>query len=82
MKSISKLKLTPIEIDFKMKNNLIEKYPNNYKLRAFVSLLPNIGGALDILLSEKGSKWREKRLIEFLTKLETRIENLESDIST
>lgn len=65
-----------------MKNNLIEKYAYNYKLRALVNLLPNIGGALDVLLSEKGSRWREKRLIEFLTKLETRIGNLESDIST
>ena len=65
-----------------MKSKLIEKYPDNYKLRALISLIPNIGGALDILLTEKGSKWREERIVEFLSKLESRIENLESEIST
>ena len=64
-----------------MNIKLIEKYQGNYKLRALVSLVPNIGGALDILLSEKGSKWREKRLFDFLSKLETKIENLETDVS-
>lgn len=65
-----------------MKNKLIEKYPDNYKLRALISLIPNIGGALDILISEQGSKWREKRLVEFLNKIESRINELESDISS
>ena len=64
-----------------MSNKLIEKYPDNFRLRTLINLIPNIGGALDILLSEKGNKWREKRLTEFLSKLESRITSLESNIS-
>jgi hypothetical protein len=64
-----------------MKEKLIEKYPDNYKLRALINLIPNIGGALDVLLTEKGNNWREQRLVEFLSNIESRIENLESNIT-
>lgn len=61
-----------------MEKSLIEKYEGRYKLRALISLIPHIGGALDFLLSEKGSKWREQRIEIFLKELDTRLGNLET----
>jgi len=60
-----------------MNSDILEKYSNSPYLRAFVSLIPNIGGALDILLSEKGAKYREERLSNLLSHLDSRIEKLE-----
>lgn len=60
-----------------MNSKILEKYSNSPYLRAFVSLIPNIGGALDILLSEKGAKFREERLTNLLSHLDSRIEKLE-----
>jgi hypothetical protein len=48
-----------------MKKNLLEKYEDSNVLRALINLIPNIGGSLDILLSIKGSQWREERLKSF-----------------
>lgn len=62
----------------RMKRNLIEKYEESNVLRALVNLIPTIGGSLDILLSIKGSKWREERLKEFLTDLDKRVEEMEN----
>lgn len=61
-----------------MKRNLIEKYEENNVLRALVNLIPTIGGSLDILLSVKGSKWREERLREFLTDLDKRVKEMDN----
>lgn len=62
-----------------MGQNLIEKYSDNPILRTLVSLIPNIGGALDILLTEKGAKWRAERLFKLLSELDCRIGNLEKE---
>jgi len=62
-----------------MKKGMLEKYEENNVLRALVNLVPNIGGSLDILLSIKGSKWREERLKSFLTDLDTRIGEIENE---
>jgi hypothetical protein len=60
-----------------MSKSLLEKYSKSPYLRAFVSLIPNIGGALDILLSEKATKFREERLGNFLSHLDSRVKTLE-----
>ena len=60
-----------------MKRNLLEKYEENNVLRALVNFIPNIGGSLDILLSIKGSKWREERLKTFLADLDKRVGEIE-----
>lgn len=62
-----------------MEKKLLEKYEENNVLRALVNLIPNIGGSLDILLSIKGSKWREERLKTFLIDLDTRIGEIENE---
>lgn len=62
-----------------MKRNLIEKYEESNVLRALVNLIPTIGGSLDILLSINGSKWREERLKVFLTDLDKRVAEIESE---
>ncbi|MCA4782693.1 hypothetical protein IF125_10560 [Empedobacter stercoris] len=61
-----------------MEKSLLEKYEGSNTLRALVNLIPTIGGSLDILLSIKGSKWREDRLKEFLSHLDSRISEIES----
>jgi hypothetical protein len=48
-------------------NSLAAKYANNPTLRALVQLIPNFGGAIDTLLYEKGSKWRQERIDMMLT---------------
>lgn len=60
-----------------MNKSLIEKYEGRYKIRALINLIPHIGGALDLLLSEKGSKWREERIELFLKQLDERLGQLE-----
>ena len=45
-----------------MDNKLLEKYEQSTIFRALVNLIPKVGDSLDILLSSKGSKWREERL--------------------
>lgn len=62
-----------------MEKHLLEKYNDNPKLRALINLIPNIGGALDILLSEKGAKWREERLHKLLLELDAKIDEVKSD---
>nr|WP_315202830.1 hypothetical protein [uncultured Flavobacterium sp.] len=62
-----------------MEKGLLEKYEESNVLRALVNLVPNIGGSLDILLSIKGSKWREERLKAFLTDLDKRIGEIENE---
>jgi hypothetical protein len=62
-----------------MKKGLLEKYEENNVLRALVNLIPNIGGSLDILMSIKGSKWREERLKAFLLDLDSRIGEIENE---
>lgn len=78
--SVSNIVQTQIKKHIKtmqMHTNLIEKYSNCSILRAGVNLIPTIGGALDILLSEQGAKYREKRLQNFLSSLDSRIGELE-----
>lgn len=65
--------------DVNMKRNLLEKYEDSNVLRSLVNLIPTIGGTLDILLSIKGSKWREERLKEFLTDLDKRVSEVENN---
>ncbi|SFB15954.1 hypothetical protein SAMN05660845_1914 [Flavobacterium swingsii] len=61
-----------------MDRNLLEKYEDSNVLRALVNFIPYIGGSLDILLSAKGSIWREERLKSFLSILDKRISELEN----
>jgi hypothetical protein len=46
---------------------LLSKYANNPYVRSLVQLIPNFGGAIDTLLYDKGSKWRQER-IDYLFK--------------
>jgi len=62
-----------------MEKHLLEKYNDNPQLRALISLVPNIGGAIDILLSEKGAKWREERLQKLLKELDAKIDLVKSN---
>lgn len=62
-----------------MKNKHLEKYPDNFKVRALINLIPHIGGALDILLTEKGAKWREERINKLLSELDAKIEDVKSN---
>ncbi len=60
-----------------MEKPKIEKYIDSYNLRAITSTIPYIGGALDILLSVKGEKLREKRINELFTQINSRLEKIE-----
>src|SRR3989339_28063 len=60
-----------------MKKPKIEKYAESYKLRAITSAVPYIGGALDILLSKKGEKIRERRINELFANINDRLEKIE-----
>ncbi len=61
-------------------SNIFDKKANNYSenitLRALVQLIPNIGGALDTILYEKGSKWRQERIEYFIKYFEEKINEL------
>lgn len=61
-----------------MTKKLLEKYEENHVIRAIINLVPNIGGSLDILLSSKGSLWREERIKKLLSDLDSRIGELEN----
>jgi len=61
-----------------MEKTFLQKYADNHKLRAIVNIVPHIGGALDVLLSEKGNKWREDRLNKLLIDLDNRLSKAEN----
>ena len=62
-----------------MEKNLIEKYEGKYKIRALINAIPYIGGALDLLLSEKGAVYREERIELFLNQLNERLGQIEEN---
>ncbi len=53
------------------------KYVDSYKLRALVSVVPMIGGALDQLFSGAGAKWQAERVGQCLNELNVRLEGVE-----
>ena len=55
---------------------LIRAYAENKYMRSLVQLIPNFGGAIDTLLYEKGSKWRQERLELLLKEFDERINKL------
>ena len=62
-----------------MKKNLIKKYSDNPYVRALVTAVPYIGGAIDVIISEKGSEWRKERIELLLKNLNEKIGKLEID---
>jgi len=58
-------------------DNLIEKYAETPSVRALIQLIPNVGGAIDTLLYEKGSKWRQERIDYFIKDYGDKIEKLQ-----
>ncbi len=54
----------------------LERYSNSAYIRAVVTAIPYIGSALDILLYEKGSKWRQERFNQMIEALSNEIEEL------
>lgn len=57
-------------------NEILKKYSESPRVRALVNIVPYIGGALDVLLSEKGAKWRQDRMKRLLSQLEAKVELL------
>lgn len=47
-----------------------ERYTDAYGLRALVSLIPGVGGALDILLSGEGARVQRQRIVRLLEDLQ------------
>ena len=43
-----------------------EQAANNSLVRAGIQLIPHIGGAMDVLLFDKASKIKEKRILQSL----------------
>jgi hypothetical protein len=58
-------------------NEILKKYSESPRVRALVNIVPYIGGALDVLLSEKGVKWRQDRMKQLLSQLEAKVELLD-----
>ena len=63
-----------------MDNKLLEKYEQSTIFRALVNLIPKVGDSLDILLSSKGSKWREERLKKEKIEYDKRMKQLDKDL--
>jgi len=63
-----------------MENKLIEKYADNPYVRALITAIPYVGGAIDVVLSEKGSEWRKERIELLLKNLNERVGKLKLDI--
>lgn len=60
------------------KKKLVEKYADNRTIRSIVNLVPYLGGALDVLISETGGKYRNERLEKLLGDLDSKISNSEN----
>lgn len=52
-------------------------YSENHYLRAIVQAIPEVGGAIDTILSVKGVEYQKRRLESFLQELSERLEQLE-----
>lgn len=60
---------------------LSQKYEGNIILRSVISMLPTVGGGLDILLSAKWNSFRERRLDQMLTMLSQDLKSLEKKVN-
>ncbi len=56
------------------------KYNNNSFIRSVVSLIPHIGGGLDILLTDKWNKYYQRRVENMLQQLSSDIKTVEDKI--
>jgi hypothetical protein len=62
-----------------MPNTLLQKYAESPYVRSFVQLIPNFGGAIDTILYEKGSKWRQERFDKLLISFDEKLTKLSTD---
>ncbi len=56
---------------------LTEKYEQNIPLRGLVQLIPYVGGAIDLVLSDRGQKFRQQRLDGYLEALSSCVDNIQ-----
>lgn len=59
---------------------LSEKYSGNSLIRGVVSIIPYVGGGLDILLSDKWNKFYQRRVDNMLEQLSNDLKDLENKI--
>lgn len=59
---------------------LVNKYSNSPYLRSLISLVPYIGSPIDILLTNKSSKWKQERLNLVLTDLDQKVRRLDLSV--
>lgn len=60
---------------------LTEKYSGSTSIRALVQLIPYVGGALDLVLSEKGQHFRKERLEHYIANVADRMQGLEGQLA-
>lgn len=60
---------------------LSKKYTDNIILRSVISIIPYVGGGLDILLTEKWSSFHQRRVNHILELLSEDLKNLEDKVS-
>jgi hypothetical protein len=58
-------------------SQISDEYARKTAWRALVQLLPGIGGSIDLILTARGTEYREARVNDFLRKLDTRLRLLE-----
>jgi len=63
-------------------NKLIQKYADALYFRALVQMIPNFGGAIDTILYEKGSQWRQERLKSLLNYFDQQLNEISKDNET
>jgi hypothetical protein len=57
--------------------NATEKYADSLPLRLIIQNIPYFGSSLDMILSETGNKWREKRLQMLIKNLDEKIRTID-----
>src|SRR5437762_3417633 len=56
---------------------LSEKYGGSVSVRALVQMIPYVGGALNLVLSEQGQKFRQQRIEDYIGIVAGRVEKVE-----
>lgn len=56
---------------------LSDKYGASVSVRALVQMIPYVGGALDLVLSEQGQKFRQQRIEDYIGTVAGRVEKVE-----
>ncbi|MBS1983111.1 MAG: hypothetical protein JST16_02970 [Bdellovibrionales bacterium] len=62
-------------------HELVAKYEESTSVRTLVQLIPYVGGALDLVLSSHGQKFRRARLESYLGAISAKIGKVEQDFT-